>query len=54
MTLKRNILTVLLLLAFGVMLQAQNTDSTEKKRVKTGWNFGALPAVSFNTDLGFQ
>ena len=54
MTLKRNILTVLLLLAFGVMLHAQNTDSTEKKRVKTGWNFGALPAVSFNTDLGFQ
>ena len=54
MTLKRNILTVLLLLAFGVMLQAQNTDSTETKRIKTGWNFGALPAVSFDTDLGFQ
>ncbi len=23
-------------------------------RVKTGWSFGALPAVSYNTDLGFQ
>lgn len=22
--------------------------------VKTGWTFGALPAVSYNTDLGFQ
>lgn len=23
-------------------------------KVKTGWNFGALPAVSFDSDLGFQ
>jgi hypothetical protein len=22
--------------------------------VKTGWNFGALPSISFDTDLGFQ
>ena len=21
---------------------------------KTGWNFGALPAIAFDTDLGFQ
>lgn len=25
-----------------------------KSKVKTGWNMGLLPAVSFNTDLGFQ
>jgi outer membrane protein assembly factor BamA len=29
--------------------------SAQEKKVKTGWKFGgALPAVSFDTDLGFQ
>jgi hypothetical protein len=33
----------------------QGTDAPEKKEVtKTGWTFGALPAVSYNSDLGFQ
>ena len=27
-------------------------DKAEK--IKTGWNFGPLPAVSYNSDLGFQ
>ncbi|NQU55517.1 MAG: BamA/TamA family outer membrane protein [Bacteroidetes bacterium] len=27
---------------------------SQEKVVKEGWNFGALPAVSFNTDLGLQ
>jgi outer membrane protein assembly factor BamA len=31
-----------------------NTDTLTTKPVKTGWTFGALPAVSYNTDLGFQ
>lgn len=29
--------------------------SGQEKKVKTGWKFGgALPAISFDTDLGFQ
>lgn len=32
---------------------AQDTNA-DKSKVKTGWTFGALPAVSFNSDLGFQ
>jgi outer membrane protein assembly factor BamA len=36
---------------FNIALQ--DTTPTGAK-VKTGWSFGALPAVSFNTDLGFQ
>ena len=31
-------------------LQAQETD----KHVRTGWNFGVLPSVAFDADLGFQ
>jgi len=31
------------------------TVTAQEKKVKTGWKFGgALPAISFNTDLGFQ
>ena len=29
-------------------------QDNENVQVKKGWNFGALPAVSYNTDLGFQ
>ena len=36
--------------SFHFSLQAQEEDS----KVKTGWTFGALPAISFNSDLGFQ
>ncbi len=33
----------------------QDTGVPEKKEVvKTGWTLGALPAVSYNSDLGFQ
>jgi outer membrane protein assembly factor BamA len=28
--------------------------SAQEKKVKTGWNIGVLPAVSFDTDLGLQ
>jgi outer membrane protein assembly factor BamA len=29
-------------------------DSPKTEKVKTGWNFGGLPVVSFDSDLGFQ
>ena len=32
---------------------AQKSDST-KTKVKTGWTFGALPAIAFDTDVGFR
>ena len=42
-----------------VSMQANNNevkvhhlDTTSK--VKTGWNFGVLPSVAFDADLGFQ
>jgi len=27
---------------------------SQEDNIKTGWNFGVLPAISFDTDLGFQ
>ena len=37
-------------LSFGVFSQPEKKDELIKKN----WNFGALPAVTFDTDLGFQ
>ena len=30
------------------------TISAQDSKVKTGWNFGALPTITFDSDLGFQ
>ncbi len=54
MKLKGNILALLLLVVAIDLAFAQEEQTQEPKRVKTGWTFGALPAISYNTDLGFQ
>jgi len=47
--------TVLLLIICNIRCTAAGKNAKEKSdSVKTGWNFGALPAISFDTDLGFQ
>jgi len=45
-------LTLLILLMSVVYVKAQKVEKQEI--IKQGWNFGALPAVSFDSDLGFQ
>jgi hypothetical protein len=50
---RRITLVVLMILFFSYLLKAQNADTAEAF-TKKGWNFGMLPAVSFNSDLGFQ
>lgn len=58
-------LLIFLLALAPFAAQAQEGTGTEKgtgtgeaeslpKDVKKGWNFGPLPAVGYNTDLGFQ
>ncbi len=32
----------------------QDAEVKKTEKVKTGWNFGGLPVVSFDSDLGFQ
>lgn len=46
----------LLLSAICISLSLGLFSQTEKKEelIKKNWNFGALPAVTFDTDLGFQ
>jgi hypothetical protein len=58
MKLKKLILSALALL-FMISLWGttdEDTVITDKKqeKIKKGWTFGAVPAVTYNTDLGFQ
>ena len=53
MKIKHLIITLLLaLLTFSAL--AQSSDNTKKEIIKTGYNFGPLPAVAFDADKGFQ
>ncbi len=48
--------SIALLLFFSITLIAQDADSTASKKeekVKTGFSLGAVPAVAYNTDIGF-
>ena len=40
---------ILISLSMSVSLMAQKDEI-----IKTGWNFGPLPVVGFDSDLGFQ
>jgi hypothetical protein len=45
----------LLSLLFSVLMLAVSAqEETVAADAKTGWNFGALPTITYNTDLGFQ
>jgi outer membrane protein assembly factor BamA len=48
-------LSILLLLMAAAASGQNMADSLGKEeKVKTGWNFGLLPAISWDNDLGFQ
>lgn len=55
---KRTLLTLLLIMiasAPAIYCQADSSGSSVKKdKIKTGWNFGALPAIAYDTDIGFK
>ncbi|MBE6303127.1 MAG: hypothetical protein E7089_04240 [Bacteroidales bacterium] len=37
-----------------IFIATLSVHGQNKEKIKTGWNFGPLPAVSYNSDLGFQ
>ena len=52
-------LIMILLFTLSTMSYAQEDKEDKKKsedteKIKTGWTFGLLPAVAFDTDLGFK
>jgi len=46
---------ILLALLVSTLSAQEKHDSTSVKKTKTGWNFGgALPAITYDSDLGFE
>ncbi|MBW6536260.1 MAG: BamA/TamA family outer membrane protein [Mariniphaga sp.] len=41
-------------LLFFISFFSMQIIAQEDEVIKTGWNFGALPTITFDTDLGFQ
>ena len=39
---------------FLALLVVAQTEKKDEQFIKKNWNFGALPAITFDTDLGFQ
>ncbi len=48
------ILIIGLLLITSVSIAQDKEKEKKKESIKKGWNIGALPVVSYNSDLGFQ
>ncbi len=46
--------TLLLFLVSVFSLTFAQTDTTENKKIKKGFSFGAIPVVAYNTDTGFK
>ncbi len=46
---------LLLLISIACFSQTDTSKAPDKKgKIKTGWTFGALPAVAYDSDLGFK
>jgi hypothetical protein len=53
--LKSIILSFLLMFVYFSYAQIDTLRGMdEKKKIKTGWTFGALPSIAYDADLGFQ
>jgi Omp85 superfamily domain len=46
---------LLFILVFSsTIIFAQNDTTTTSENIKTGWNFGVLPVIAYDSDLGFK
>lgn len=58
MKIRRIILALLLITSVSATALFGQADSSvtsvKKDKIKTGWNFGALPAIAYDTDIGFK
>jgi hypothetical protein len=53
----RHLICILFCVLSTTVAFAQNekkASEEEKKEIKTGWTFGALPTITYSSDLGFQ
>ena len=55
----KRIFLFIVVAVFSLSMHAAKKDKVQEvdslgRKIKTGWNFGALPSVAFDADLGFQ
>lgn len=53
----KKLIWILIASAVSFSLIAQEDEATQEKKAeeaKTGWNFGAVPAIAYDTDVGFR
>lgn len=43
-----------LLIVFALLIACSNGFAQDEELTKEGWNFGVLPTITFDSDLGFQ
>lgn len=50
------LISILFIFFINLISLAQKTDTTKliKEKIKKGWNFGAVPAVGFDRDIGYK
>ena len=53
---RRIFLVILIFIGIHFFSSAQNEETEQQKeeKIKTGFNFGALPVVAYDSDLGFE
>jgi len=54
---KNRLFSIGLILLFSISLNAQKADSTASKKeekIKTGFSFGGIPVVAYDSDVGFK
>jgi len=52
--LKASVFMMIALLWMSAIGVSQDVDTVMNVKAKKGWNFGGLPVISFDSDLGFQ
>jgi len=53
MYIMKKILLLTVMASLSIVLFAQ-TDTTKKEVAKKGWGFGAVPAIAYDSDIGFK
>jgi len=49
-----SIISLAIFFSFNVMAQSDTTLVKTEEQIKKGWNFGGLPVISYDSDLGLQ
>jgi outer membrane protein assembly factor BamA len=49
-----SIILIFTIIHSTTIAQDEESKQTKEEKIKTGWSFGALPVVAFDSDLGFE